>query len=67
MEIDLIGVSANIARVQDLIQRIADTELNTVVFGDTGVGKELVVKMLYQKSDRNGGPFVKVKIGRAHV
>ena len=60
MEIDLIGVSANIARVRDLIQRIADTELNTVVFGDTGVGKELVVKMLYQKSDRNGGPFVKV-------
>jgi len=60
MEIDLIGVSANIARVRDLIQRIADTELNTVVFGDTGVGKELVVKTLYQKSDRNGGPFVKV-------
>ena len=60
MEIDLIGVSANIARVRDLIQRIADTELNTVVFGDTGVGKELVVKTMYQKSDRNGGPFVKV-------
>jgi transcriptional regulator with PAS, ATPase and Fis domain len=60
MEINLIGVSANIARVRDLIQRIADTELNTVVFGDTGVGKELVVKRLYQKSDRNGGPFVKV-------
>jgi len=60
METNLIGVSANIARVRDLIQRIADTELNTVVFGDTGVGKELVVKTLYQKSDRNGGPFVKV-------
>jgi transcriptional regulator with PAS, ATPase and Fis domain len=60
MESDLIGVSANIARVRDLIQRIADTELNTVVFGDTGVGKELVVKTLYQKSNRYGGPFVKV-------
>ena len=60
MESNLIGVSTNIARVRDLIQRIADTELNTVVFGDTGVGKELVVKTLYEKSDRNGGPFVKV-------
>ena len=60
MEIELIGVSSNIARVRDLIQRIAETELNTVVFGDTGVGKELVVKTLYQKSERNGGPFVKV-------
>ena len=60
METDLIGVSANIARVRELIQGIADTGLNTVVCGETGVGKELVVKMLYQKSERNGGPFVKV-------
>ena len=60
METDLIGVSANIARVRELIQRIADTALNTVVYGETGVGKELVVKSLYQKSERNGGPFVKV-------
>ncbi|HKJ30605.1 MAG TPA: sigma-54 dependent transcriptional regulator [Balneolales bacterium] len=60
METDLIGVSANIVRVRELIQRIADTGLNTIVFGETGVGKELVVKSLYQQSDRNGGPFVKV-------
>ena len=60
METDLIGVSANIARVRELIQGIADTDLNTVVCGETGVGKELVVKMLYQNSERNGGPFIKV-------
>jgi transcriptional regulator with PAS, ATPase and Fis domain len=60
METDLIGVSANIARVRELIQRIADAGLNTVVCGETGVGKELVVISLYQKSERNGGPFVKV-------
>ena len=60
METVLIGVSANIARVRELIQRIADTGLNTIVFGETGVGKELVVKSLYQQSERNGGPFVKV-------
>ena len=62
METDLIGVSANIARVRELIQRIADAGLNTVVCGETGVGKELVVTALYQKSERNGGPFVKVNI-----
>jgi len=60
MKTDLIGVSANIARVRELIQGIADTGLNTVVCGETGVGKELVVKLLYQNSERNGGPFVKV-------
>ena len=60
METDLIGVSANITRVRELIRRIADTGLNTVVCGETGVGKELVVKTLYEQSARNGGPFIKV-------
>ncbi len=60
METDLIGVSANIARTRELIRRIADTALNTVVCGETGVGKELIVKKLYQRSARNGGPFIKV-------
>jgi transcriptional regulator with PAS, ATPase and Fis domain len=60
MDTDLIGVSANITRVRELIRRIADTGLNTVVCGETGVGKELVVKTMYQQSARNGGPFIKV-------
>ena len=60
MKSDLIGVSANIKHVRELIRRIADAGLNTVVCGETGVGKELVVKSLYQESSRNGGPFIKV-------
>jgi len=60
MKDDLIGISPNIARVHELIHQIADTGLSTVVCGKTGVGKELVVKLLYQRSPRNKGPFVKV-------
>ena len=30
------------------------------MFGETGVGKELVVRSLYQKSKRVGKPFIKV-------
>ncbi len=60
METDFIGVSPNITRVRELVQRIAATGLNTVVCGETGVGKELVVKTLYEQSPRNGGPFIKV-------
>jgi transcriptional regulator with PAS, ATPase and Fis domain len=43
-----------------LIAQVADTGLTIVVCGETGVGKELVVQSLYQKSDRVGKPFVKV-------
>jgi len=60
MENELIGVSKNICRIRELIDRVAETGLNTIVCGETGVGKELVVQNLYQKSDRLGKPFVKV-------
>ena len=60
MEPKLIGVSPNIQRIKELINQVADTGLNIVVCGETGVGKELVVQNLYQKSNRTGKPFVKV-------
>lgn len=60
MDQELIGVSANICRIRELIDQVADTGLNTIVCGETGVGKELIVQSLYQKSDRVGKPFVKV-------
>lgn len=60
MESELIGVSPNIKRVRELINQVAGTSLNTVVCGETGVGKELVVKLLHQKSRMSQGPFIKV-------
>jgi transcriptional regulator with GAF, ATPase, and Fis domain len=60
MEIDLIGVSPNITKIRKLIDQVADTDLSIVVFGETGVGKEVVVRSLYEKSKRCGKPFVKV-------
>jgi transcriptional regulator with PAS, ATPase and Fis domain len=60
MEPNLIGVSPNIQRIKALIDQIADTGLNTIIYGETGVGKELIVQCLYGKSNRTGKPFVKV-------
>jgi transcriptional regulator with PAS, ATPase and Fis domain len=60
MDSTIIGVSKNIQRIRALIDQVADTGLNTIVYGETGVGKELVVQNLYQKSNRVGKPFVKV-------
>jgi len=60
MEAKLIGSSQNIRNISKLIDKAADAELSTVVYGETGVGKELVVQNLYQRSKRFGKPFVKV-------
>jgi DNA-binding NtrC family response regulator len=54
MEIELIGISQNITQIRKLIDQVADTDLNIVVSGETGVGKEVVVRGLYHKSKRVG-------------
>lgn len=59
-EVELVGVSRNILRIRELIDQVAETGFNVIVCGETGVGKELVVARLYQKSNRSGKPFVKV-------
>ena len=60
MGTDLIGVSQNIKNIKKMINKIADTGFSILVCGETGVGKEVVVRQLYQKSDRSEKPFVKV-------
>ena len=60
MDIELIGISPNIIKTRELIDQVADTNLNIVVSGETGVGKEVVVRSLHQKSNRYDRPFVKV-------
>ena len=60
MKTNLIGISTNIEKVRKQISQVAQAGLNTVVCGETGVGKELVVKMLFEQSPRFGQPFVKV-------
>ena len=60
MKFELIGVSDNICKIRELISKVAEVEISAVVCGETGVGKELVVHSLYQKSKRAGMPLVKV-------
>jgi len=60
MKSELIGVSDNICKIRELIRKVAEVEISAVVCGETGVGKELVVQNLHQKSKRAGMPIVKV-------
>ncbi len=56
----IIGVNLQVERIRELIKHVADTGLNVVITGETGVGKEVVAQNLYQNSPRKGKPFVKV-------
>jgi len=56
----LIGISKSIERIRELIDHTADTGLNVLITGESGVGKEVVAQNLYGKSQRNDKPFIKV-------
>ena len=56
----IIGVSPAIERIRDLISHVADTGLNILICGESGVGKEVVAQNLYQESPRNNRPFLKI-------
>jgi two-component system response regulator AtoC len=60
MRIPLIGASQSIERIRELIKHVANTGLNIVISGESGVGKEVVAQNLYLNSSRRGKPFVKV-------
>src|SRR5260370_843910 len=56
----LFGQGERMAEVQDLIQRVADTDVTVLIRGESGTGKELVARALYASSLRRDKPFVKV-------
>ncbi|HOW31433.1 MAG TPA: sigma-54 dependent transcriptional regulator [Bacteroidales bacterium] len=57
---DMIGESPAIAKIKDIIERVAPTDARVLITGDNGTGKELVARWLHEKSNRADGPFVEV-------
>ncbi len=56
----IIGQSAAMQAVYKDIGRVADTLATVLIRGETGTGKELVARAIYQYSARAAGPLVTV-------
>ena len=56
----IVGRSAAMQRVFDVVRKVADTDLTVLVRGPSGTGKELVANALHYNSARRGRPLVKV-------
>jgi two-component system response regulator AtoC len=56
----LCGDTPKMRELREVIEQVADTDITVLVRGDSGTGKELVARTLFQLSDRRERPFVKV-------
>ncbi|MDQ3347639.1 MAG: sigma 54-interacting transcriptional regulator [Acidobacteriota bacterium] len=56
----LVGKSEPIQRVYERVEKIARTNTTTLIYGETGTGKELVARTLHLNSDRARAPFLAI-------
>jgi len=57
---NIIGKSREILKIFDMIERIAPTPANVLIYGESGTGKELVAQAIHAKSSVNTQPFVPI-------
>ncbi len=56
----MVGESAALHSVFDVVRRAAPTKATVLLLGESGTGKELVAQAIHQESDRRDKPFIKV-------
>ena len=59
----IVGSSAAMHRVFELVGQVADTKTNVLVSGESGTGKELIARAIHDQSDRRELPFVALNCG----
>jgi two-component system response regulator PilR (NtrC family) len=59
----LLGSSAVMEQLRDMIARVARSQAPVHICGESGTGKELVARMIHECGARREGPFVAVNCG----
>jgi PAS domain S-box-containing protein len=60
---DIIGRSAPMRKLFDVLPRIAESDSSVLIEGASGTGKELFARALHELSERQKGPFIAVNCG----
>ncbi len=59
----IIGISESMQDIYKTIEEIAETEVNVLITGETGTGKELIARTIHKLSKRNSRAFITVDCG----
>ncbi len=60
---DIVGDSAQIQKVYELIQTVAKTDTTVMIRGESGTGKELIARAIHSNSSRRYFPIIAVNCG----
>ena len=59
----IIGSSESMQKIYNLIGKIAQTDVDVLILGETGTGKELIAKAIHENSDRKDNSFIAINTG----
>lgn len=62
-DMPLLGQTSSMARLRHTLRQIADTDVDVLVTGETGSGKEVVANLLHRWGRRRHGNFVALNCG----
>lgn len=60
---NIIYKSKEMAKVIDLVKKVAQGNLNILITGESGTGKELIARAIHNLSKRKENPFVPINCG----
>jgi transcriptional regulator with GAF, ATPase, and Fis domain len=60
---DIIGSCASLQEVFRRVDKVAGADINVLITGETGTGKELFAREVHRRSNRADGPFIVVNCG----
>jgi DNA-binding NtrC family response regulator len=60
---EIVGSSPAIIQLINTARKVANTDVNVLLLGENGTGKELIAKFIHHESNRNSQPFIKVDAG----
>ncbi|ASY66695.1 C4-dicarboxylate transport transcriptional regulatory protein (plasmid) [Sinorhizobium sojae CCBAU 05684] len=58
--VEIVGDSPAIRDLRHRVQMLAEVDIDVLIIGETGTGKELVAQALHRQSGRAAGPFVAI-------
>ncbi len=56
----IVGKSAKMQEIFNLVEKVADSKTSVLVLGEGGTGKELIAHLIHERSQRRDGPFIRV-------